>query len=181
VAARNDPVRVAGIKPLPVVSEPYLEVLYRLRVPVPLVLASDNIGTRIVGHFCTGAFTVNHPGTSQITLSLAKTASVGGQLPDPYGVARSTGAMARSGEEIGRATTDFTARSDITTGRSRSMRPHTTCSPSGIRSGSRQKASLTNRLNRSGGSNVARGSAFTVLATVCSRGVPARSSSPVTS
>jgi hypothetical protein len=174
-------VRVAGVEPFPVVSEPCFEILYRLRVPVPLIPARDNIGMRIVGHFCTGSFTVNHPGTSQITLSLATTAWVRGQLPDPHGVARSTGAEARSGEEIGRATTDFTARSDITTGRSRSMRPHTTCSPSGIFCGSRQKASLTNRLNRSGGSKLARGSALTVRPTVCSPGVPARSSNSVTS
>jgi hypothetical protein len=60
-------------------------------------------------------------------------------------------------------------------------RPHTTCSPSGTFCGSRQKASLTKRLNRSGGSKLARGSALTVRPTVCSPGVPARSSNSVTS
>jgi hypothetical protein len=39
----QNPVRVAGVEPLPVVSELCLEVLYRLGVPVPLVLARDNI------------------------------------------------------------------------------------------------------------------------------------------
>lgn len=58
---------------------------------------------------------------------------------------------------------------------------HTTCRPSGISRGLRQNASLTKRLNRSGGSNVVRGSALTVPRTVCSPGVPARSSNSVTS
>jgi hypothetical protein len=112
---------------------------------------------------------------------LRRTRQSGRKISVSESVARSTGAEARSGEEIGGTTTDFTARSDITTGRSRSMRPHTTCSPSGIFCGLRQKASLTNRLNRSGGSKLARGSALTVRPTVCSPGVPARSSNSVTS
>ncbi len=112
---------------------------------------------------------------------LRRTRQSGRKISVSESIARSTGAEARSGEEIGRATMDFTARSDITTGHSRSMRPQTTCSPSGIFFGSRQKASLTNRLNRSGGSKLARGSALTVRLTVCSPGVPARSSNSVTS
>ena len=51
---------------------------------------------------------------------------------------------------------------DITPVHLGSKRPHTTCSPAGIRCGSRQNASLTNRLNKSGGSNVSRGWALTV-------------------
>jgi hypothetical protein len=70
---------------------------------------------------------------------------------------------------------------DITPVHFGSKRPHTTRSPAGIFCGSRQNASLTNRLNRSGGSNVSRGSALTSPRTVCSPGVPARSSNPVTS
>lgn len=58
---------------------------------------------------------------------------------------------------------------------------HTMCRPSGMRSGSRQKASSTKRSKRSGGSRVARGSARTEAPTVCSPGVPARSSNSVTS
>ena len=50
----------------------------------------------------------------------------------------------------------------------RRARPQTTRSPSGIRVGSHQNASLTKRLKRSGGSNVSRGSALTVPRTVCS-------------
>jgi hypothetical protein len=55
----ENPVGVAGVIPLPVVGQPYFEVLYRLRVPVPLVLARDHIGTRIVVHFSGGSFAVN--------------------------------------------------------------------------------------------------------------------------
>ena len=46
---------------------------------------------------------------------------------------------------------------------------------------SRQKASSTNRLNRSGGKRVARGLASTLPCTVCNPGVPARSSNSATS
>lgn len=53
--------------------------------------------------------------------------------------------------------------------------------PSGVRSGSHQNASRAKRLNRSGGSNVSRGSAFTWPRTVCRPGVPARSSNSRTS
>ena len=70
----QNPVRVAGVEPLPVVGQPDLEVFYRLGVPVTLVLASDHIGTRVVVHFCTGSFNpstsiqvVNHAECSQPT------------------------------------------------------------------------------------------------------------------
>ena len=46
--------------------------------------------------------------------------------------------------------------------------------PGGLRFGSRQNASCTKRLNKSGGSSVGRGSALTVPRTVCRPGVPAR-------
>ena len=39
---------MARVEPLPVANQPSLEVLDRLRVPVPLVLACDDVGARIV-------------------------------------------------------------------------------------------------------------------------------------
>src|ERR1700722_2193431 len=55
----QNPMCVTGVEPLPVASQPWFEVLYRLWVPVSLVLASDHIGTWIIAHFCTGPLTVN--------------------------------------------------------------------------------------------------------------------------
>ena len=76
----QNPMCVAGVEPLPVASEPWFEVLYRLWVPVSLVLASDDIVTRIIAHFCTDPFTVNRRFKSQIVLSLAETLWVRGHL-----------------------------------------------------------------------------------------------------
>src|SRR5882762_9274142 len=69
----QNPMCVAGVEPLPVAGQPLFEVLYRLWVPVSLVLASDDIVTRIIAHFCTGPLTANRRFKSQITLSLAET------------------------------------------------------------------------------------------------------------
>jgi hypothetical protein len=66
-----------------------LEILYRLGVGLPLVLARDHIGTRIVVTAAlAGSLTENHLCKSQIMVSLAAAHWVCGQLQHPIGVAR---------------------------------------------------------------------------------------------